>query len=282
MNEVANGIVDVSVSQHLGKNEINLVLDCMNGFPHDLHGLQDGALITMKNDNSERQVLVTRGKGDECGFHYIEVGTETANTLRLRDGARYKVYYDESTKMLTLTRAFVSRVQVPLQTDRKKKKEPTVTIGYVLLCMLGMTDKRPSWISLNRGTATVKLRLSVPDNELEERFQLSEQTAAKLGLTQGQVCLLEYNQSTKILALGASGVPRRNIILKQKTRNTKNLNGSPNSRKATNERSKPYTALTRTKNRTADKRYHSSASNKAATALTRSTVRPNGSRGPIR
>ncbi|WP_461480243.1 hypothetical protein [Paenibacillus sp. PvR052] len=269
--------MDVSVSKQLGQNEMNLVLDCMNGLPHDLRVLQDGALITMKHDDAERQVLVTRGKGDECGFHYIEVGTETANALRLRDGVRYRVHYDESTKILTLTRALVSRVQVPLKTDRKKKKEPTVTIGYALLCMLGMAEKRPSLITLNRGSVTVKLRLSVPNNELDRGFLLSSEIAAMLGLTQGQACLLEYNQSTKVLTLSASGVPSRMVTPQQKTgKDKQNLNKSRNLR-TTYERREPVSAKSQTKSGTPVKRHRSPASKKPAAALTRSTGRLNGS-----
>lgn len=258
-------MVDISVSKQLSKDEMTLVLNCMNGFPHDLHEVHHGAVVMLKKDDTEHQVLVSRGNGDECGFHYIEVGTDTAKALGLQDGARYLVQYNELSKTLGLTRALVSRTHVPLQIDRKKHKVLTVTIGYAQLCKLGMAGKRPSIVTLTRGPATVKLKIYVPDNELDEGFHLSTQIAAKLGLNQGQACLLEYNQSTKILMLAASGTPSH-IPIQQKIEKDKSiLTGNRNSR-TTSVRKAPASAKASTKLGTALKRHHPRAFNKPTAA----------------
>lgn len=198
---MAKGLFDVVVNPEHGEDTITLVADCTYSCEHDLHTLRDGTTVMLRQEGSpEKQIRIVRGQDDECPFHYIEMGPATAQAVGLRGGARCLLEYNELEQTVTLTKITVSQEQIILLTERGRK-EPRARIGYSLLNKLGMAAARRSrTVRARHGSASVKLRLSVPENELSEEFLLSAGAAAKLRLGSGQLCLLAYDQAARTLS----------------------------------------------------------------------------------
>ncbi|TVY11989.1 hypothetical protein [Paenibacillus cremeus] len=197
---MARGILDLWVSKSVSASEIVLVTDCYNGFPHDLHILQPGDEVTLMRGGIELpQITIVREKADECAFHYMELNPETAKKLGLKHGSRYRLTYDEESAQLMFNSMPTSRVNVPITIERSQNRQNRVVIGYSLLSMLGGTENPPSQLRIKKGPTTLKLRLVVPENELDEDFVLPSQAAAKLGLNSSDSHWLEYNQVTRML-----------------------------------------------------------------------------------
>lgn len=197
---MARGLFDVVVNPEHGEDTMTVVANCINGYEHELHTLRDGTMVVLKKEGSpDKQIRIVRGLDDECLFHYIEMGPATAQAVDLRGGARCLLEYNELEHTVTLTKITVNKERVVVLTE-KGRAEPRVRIGYSLLNKLGMTGARRSGtVRARHGNASVKLRLSVPPNELSEQFVLSAGAAAKLRLGNGQPCLLAYDQGARTL-----------------------------------------------------------------------------------
>ncbi|KPV60568.1 hypothetical protein QJ48_04775 [Paenibacillus sp. A3] len=198
---MARGLFDVVVNPGHSEDTMTLVADCANGYEHELHKLRDGTMVVLKNGGSPvKQIRIVRGHDDECPFHYIEMGPATAKAAYLRGGARCLLEYNELEHTVTLTKITVNKEQVILLTEKGRTKS-RVRIGYSLLNKLGMAGARRSrTVRARHGSASVKLRLSVPANELSKEFVLSAGAAAKLRLDKGQLCLLAYDQAARTLS----------------------------------------------------------------------------------
>lgn len=206
---MARGLFDVVVNPEHGEDTMTLVADCTNGYEHELHTLRDGTMVILKKEGGPgKQIRIVRGHDDECPFHYIEMGPATAQAAGLLGAARCLLEYNELERTVTLTQITVNKEQVILLTERGRT-EPRVRIGYSLLNKLGMAAPRRSRsVRARRGSASVKLRLSVPENELSEECVLSAGAAAKLRLGSGQLCLLAYDQADRTLSFSPlSGIP---------------------------------------------------------------------------
>ncbi|MCZ8514697.1 hypothetical protein O9H85_20160 [Paenibacillus filicis] len=239
---MARGILDVIVSDSMDDNEIILVTECYNGYAEELQTIAEGAVVTLKKGDSEREVKVLREKGDECAFHYMEVGNETASELGLVDGARYLLEYDAVDSTIKLTRVKVSRAQVPVRVDRTSAGKDRITIGYSLLSQLGMTTDNSKAAVLKDGKETAKLRFHIPENELDGSFRVPSFVAAMFGLQDGELCQLEYNQTTKVLQCTDKGLMLSCHVLKPRNR-------SRSKSAASATRKKPAKGLTVTTDR---------------------------------
>ncbi|MCP3773895.1 hypothetical protein NLX71_11350 [Paenibacillus sp. MZ04-78.2] len=198
---MARGLFDVVVNPEHSEDTMTVVANCINGYEHELHTLRDGTMVVLKKEGSPgKEIRIVREHDDECLFHYIEMGPATAQAAKLRGGARCLLEYNELEQTMTLTKISVNKERVIVLTE-KGQPEPGVRIGYSLLIKLGMADARRSrTVRARRGNTSVKLRLSVPQNELSEQFVLSAGAAAKLRLGNGQPCLLAYDQAARTLS----------------------------------------------------------------------------------
>ncbi|MCZ8518983.1 MULTISPECIES: hypothetical protein [Paenibacillus] len=221
---MAYGIVDISVTDGADETSAILVIECYNSFPHDLGSIRNGTSVALKNNGAERTVRLYRERGDECGFPYLELGASTAKALGLKQGTRYQIDYNEMNDTLTFRRVTLSRASVPIDIGTNRSTEPTITIGYSILRMLGFPESKSSYVSVKRGNTVHKLRLIVPENELDEEVRLSPAAAAKLGIPGGQEHLLEYSQSAKVLYLDGA-TPSESSIAGKRSRNRRPRNG---------------------------------------------------------
>ncbi|AFH64935.1 hypothetical protein ACVNS2_29980 [Paenibacillus caseinilyticus] len=239
---MAYGIVDISVSDQMEDTAAALVLDCYNSFPHDLDSIRSGVSVVMKNNNTERSVRLYREQGDECGFPYLELSSAAAKALGLKDGYRYQIDYNEMGGTLTFRRVTLSRVMAPIDVSTDRSREAAVTMGYSILSMLGLAEQRGSYVSVKKGGTTHKLRLIVPENELDEEVWLSPAAAAKLGISGGNEHLLEYSQSSRVLYVDGASPSESSAAVKRtgssRTKRTTASQGSVWTAKTANPASK--------------------------------------------
>lgn len=194
------GILDVWVSSDVDASSMVLVTDCMNGYPHELYGLQDGMTVTLSKGSEEKEVRIVRESSNECSFHYMELHPQTAKQLGLANGSRCRVTLDDKMEM-KIAPVSVSRYHANVQIERHPSRQQRIVMGYSLLSMLGIRHPAKSAITVKRNASPVKLRLHVPENELDESCILPVQAAVKLGITQNGTYLLEYNHATRVLGL---------------------------------------------------------------------------------
>ncbi|MFC6232702.1 hypothetical protein ACFQI7_33530 [Paenibacillus allorhizosphaerae] len=198
---MAIGILDVWVTSDVDASSMVLVTDCMNGYPHELYGLQDGMSVTLSKGSAEKEVRIVRENSNECSFHYMELHPQTAKDLGVANGSRCRVNLDEIKMEMKLTPVSVSRYYTNVQIDRHPNRQNRIVMGYSLLSMLGIRHQAKSAITVKLNSAPVKLRLNVPENELDDSCTIPAQAAAKLGITHNGSYMLEYNHATRILGL---------------------------------------------------------------------------------
>ncbi|MCM3274143.1 hypothetical protein [Paenibacillus elgii] len=198
---MARGLFDVIVNPEHDEDTMTVVANCISGYEQEMYTLRDGTAVVLKKEGSPgKQIRISRGYDDECLFHYIEMGPATAQAVNLRGGARCLLEYNELEQTVTLTKITMNKEKVIVLTE-KGRTEPRARIGYSLLNKLGMADsRRGRTLHARHGNASVKLRLSVPPNELSEQFVLSAGAAAKLRLGNRQPYLLAYDQATRTLS----------------------------------------------------------------------------------
>ncbi|WP_426448519.1 hypothetical protein ACP26L_28430 [Paenibacillus sp. S-38] len=223
---MAYGIVDISVSDQMEDAAAALVLECYNSFPHDMDSIRSGASVVLKNNNTERSVRLYRERGDECGFPYLEISTAAAKALGLKDGYRYQIDYNEMSGSMTFRRVTLSRVMTPIDVSTDRSREASITMGYSILSMLGFADQRASYVSVKKGSTTYKLRLIVPENELDEEVWLSPEAAAKLGIPGGKEHMLEYSQSSRVLYVDGAPQSESSVAGKRSRSRTKRTTSS--------------------------------------------------------
>ena len=202
---MAKGIVDVNVWAEMENDRIILVLDCAGGWPNDLRLIPDRESITVKRGNVSSQITMVQEQGNECAFNYLEMSAETARTFGLQHGDRVQLTYNEETKTLQMQRLNSSSAQATLLLDSRRNKDEVITIGYVLLSWLGIPDHAVgSTITLSRGTVNKKLKVVVPENELDEVFRMSASNIKAMGLTPRKKWKLTYDQDKRTLNISSN------------------------------------------------------------------------------
>ncbi|NOU96138.1 hypothetical protein GC093_23350 [Paenibacillus sp. LMG 31456] len=198
---MAQGVVDVIVSKDQNENSLVLVANCGGGLPNDLHLIRDGAEVTLKQGDIEKSVVVNHEAGAECAFNYIEMNAKTAKAFGLHDGSRVLLTYDSESKDLRLQRVTKSRASGLLLSDHNKTRTGSIIIGYSLLSLLGIPTTRGTTITIRVNSVSQRMKVLIPENELDSDFRLSPLNLRKFGLHPGKSFSLEYDQTSKTLSV---------------------------------------------------------------------------------
>lgn len=197
---MAKGVVDVYISEDADNDTIILYTDCASGIPHNLNTIRSGTMITLRRENVQSEVKAVQDSDKESGFNYMEISPDNARRFGIKDGMRFVLDYEENGKTLKITRLLACRAYGLLLADTRKNRDDVISIGYALLSWLGISRSDKS-ITLTKGSLTKKLRLSIPENELDDNFRLSPANLRAFGLLPHKRLKLEYNQVTKTLRI---------------------------------------------------------------------------------
>lgn len=212
---MAKGIVDVNVLSEMEDSNVILVLGCGGGLPNDLHLIEERKGLTLKRGNVTREITLIQEQGDECAFNYMEMSSETAQQLGLKNGDRVILDYTSETKTLQIQRLNTSFANGLLLLDTRKNRNGVITIGYALLSWLGIPEEiAGDTIVISKDSVSKRLRVVIPDNELDETFRMSSSTLKALGLVPRKKWRLAYNQTTKVLTVvtktsAAAGISKK-------------------------------------------------------------------------
>lgn len=199
---MAKGIVDVNVLSEMEYNYVNLVLGCGGGLPNDLHLITDTEGLMLKRGNVISEITLVQEKGDECSFNYMEMSPEIAQKFALKHGDRVVLDYKADTKTLQMQRLNSSSASGLLLLDPRKNRDGVITIGYALLSWLGIPeDAAGTMITVNNGSISRRLRVVIPENELDETLRMSASNLKAMGLTPRKKWKFAYNQTTKVLSV---------------------------------------------------------------------------------
>ncbi|MDF2960069.1 MAG: hypothetical protein K0S39_1804 [Paenibacillus sp.] len=196
---MAQGVVDVYVSSDQNENTLVLITNCGGGLPNDLNAIRNGIEVTLKRGDTEKTIVVTHERGAECAFNYMEINENTAKTFGLRGGNRVALTYDPESRELKMQRLTKSRASGLLLPDPRKYRDSSIVIGYTLLCWLGIPEAAGTSVTFRKGSASKKLKVIIPENELDTDLRLSLTNLRKFGLVPGKALMLEYDQMTKTL-----------------------------------------------------------------------------------
>lgn len=211
-------VVDVLISDWRNEHEITLVVECYCKVAHDLEDLYNRTNVILINEGAERMVQVHREDGDECAYPYIEVGPQIALALGLQDQSRYLIDYNSLLNAITLTRITLSSGEAVLGTDRKRGREPRITLGPALIATLGMGGHTNSGLTVSKNGVKLKAKLVIPENQFSDELLLSPHLIRKLRLSEGKQVPLSYHQRTKTLYMGkftasSPGIPGNDELL---------------------------------------------------------------------
>jgi hypothetical protein len=222
---VANGIVDIYISKELADHTIVLIYNCEGGLPNDLHLIGDDHTITLQRATLEGNVRIVHEQGSDCAFNYVEVDPATARKYRLPNGSRFMLDYTPNENKLRMRRITTSRAHGQLLIDPRKSRDRTIIIGYTLLSRLGIANSPNSTITLSMGSTNKKLKVEIPDNELETSLWLTSTNLRKFGLSPGKKWGLEYNQLTqtlRVLTIASTASRRTKSALRSRLAKIKN------------------------------------------------------------
>jgi hypothetical protein len=220
---VANGIVDVYVSKELAENTIGIIYNCEGGLQNDLHLIRDGHDVTLQRGDLDGRVRVVHEQGSDCSFNYIEVDPTTARKFRLRNGSRFTIDYEPKDNKLRMRRLTTSQAYGLLTAEQRKSRDGSIVIGYTLLSWLGIPSKPNTVVTFASGSTSKKLKVVIPDNELETDFRLTAANLLKFELAPGKKWGLEYNQLTQTMRVvpTAATASRRTKLKPPKFKPTK-------------------------------------------------------------
>lgn len=219
------GIVDVSINENKDPNSVALVLNCGYGPPSELHSIPDRAELLLKRGDKEHQTVFLHERGHECAYNYIELSPQTAGALGLKNGERYILDYS-GTRTVTMERLATSAAPGLLLSETGKNKDGVIQIGYALLSKLGIPDTAAGRsITFAKGSVSKRLKLIVPENELDETFRLSPANQKAFGLTASKMWELAYNQLSGKLQIGKtnSNISSKNNHKSRKRRLVKKI-----------------------------------------------------------
>lgn len=208
---MASGVVDIQISKELAENTMVIIYNCEGGLPNDLHLIRDGHEVTLLRANLEGKVKVVHEQGSDCSFNYIEVDPLTARKFRMRHGSRFILDYDQNVNQLRIRRITTSQAYGLLITEPRKNRDNSIIIGYTLLSWLGIPRLPNLVITVVNGSITKKLKVVIPENELETDFRLTPVNLRRLRLSPGKKRGLSYNQLTqtmKVLPVAATASRR--------------------------------------------------------------------------
>ncbi|SFK67461.1 hypothetical protein SAMN03159341_10135 [Paenibacillus sp. 1_12] len=196
---MASGVVDIQVSKELAENTMVIIYNCEGGLANDLHLIRDGHEVTLQRADLEGRVRIVHEQGSDCSFNYIEVDPLTARKFRMRNGSRFTLNYDPDVNRLRLRRITTSQAYGLLKTEPRKHRDGSIIIGYTLLSWLGIPSLPNQIITLANGSISKKLKVIIPDNELETDFHLTAVNLRRFGLAPGKKWALSYNQLTQTM-----------------------------------------------------------------------------------
>ena len=197
---MAKGVVDVYVSKDLDDSTIVLFVDCATGIPHNLNTIRTGTPVVLQRESVKAEVRLVQDSDKESGYNYMEMSPDNAKRFGIRDGMRFVLSQEDNGKTLTMRRITSSRALGLLLPDPGKKRDDRISIGYALLSWLGISSSEPS-ITITKGSRTKKMKLTIPENELDDDFRLSPANLRAFGLLPRKRHKLEYNQATKTLRI---------------------------------------------------------------------------------
>ncbi|WP_240414261.1 hypothetical protein [Paenibacillus periandrae] len=208
---MASGVVDIQVSKELAENTMVIIYNCEGGLPNDLHLIRDGYEVTLQRADLEGKVRIVHEQGNDCSFNYIEVDPLTARKFRMRHGSRFILNYDPNVNRLRIRRITTSQAHGYLVSEPRKHRDGSIIIGYTLLSWLGIPSTSNLVITLDNGSISKKLRVVIPENELETDFRLTALNMRRFRLTPRKKWGLVYNQLTQTLKVmpTAATVSRR-------------------------------------------------------------------------
>jgi hypothetical protein len=183
-------------------------------------------------------VKIIHEQGTDCAFNYIEVDPVTARKFRLRNGSRFMLDYEPNESKLRMRRVTTSQANGKLLVEPRKNRDRTIVIGYTLLNWLGIPSMPNSMLTLSMGSTSKKLKVEIPDNELETDFWLTVANLRKFRLSPGKKWGLEYNQLTqtlRVVSTASTASRRASSILRSRLLRLK----AKLSKLAKNKKSKP-------------------------------------------
>ncbi|MEK3721062.1 hypothetical protein [Paenibacillus sp. FSL H8-0034] len=218
---MASGVVDIQVSKELAENTMVIIYNCEGGLPNDLHLIRDGYEVTLQRADLEGKVRVVHEQGSDCSFNYIEVDPLTARKFRMRHGSRFTLNYDPNVNRLRIRRITTSQAHGFLVSEPRKHRDGSIIIGYTLLSWLGIPSTPNMVITVANGSISKKLKVVIPENELETDFRLTPINMRRFGLRPGKKWGLVYNQLTqtmKVMPVAATASRRIRPRLTKPTR----------------------------------------------------------------
>ncbi|MDQ1912493.1 hypothetical protein RAC89_19045 [Paenibacillus sp. GD4] len=222
--KLSKGIVDILVLQEMEENVVTFVTDRDGGLPQDLQEIQEEVTLTLKKGPHDAKVSIRKEYGDESPFQFAEINPKLAKKLSIRNGTRYALEYDPKSNTLELIRMPATQVSATVTVGRSRSKSNlSLTVGYALLSLLGAAENRPAEILLKKGTRSQKIRLFVPENELNGEFRVTPLLANQYGLEDGKPFLMEYNQVTKVLSILGPATTDISMLLRKRKRLRKRL-----------------------------------------------------------
>ncbi|TDF97723.1 hypothetical protein [Paenibacillus piri] len=201
---MAQGVVDVYISNELKDKSLMLISNCEGGPANDLHVIPDGTELSLILGETAQNVVVTHSQSTECSFNYIEIDEQTAKTFGLQDGSRVMLTYNAGRNELRLQRLTKNTATGLILANPRKQAAHSIIIGYRLLSKLGIPGQPGMHVTLRKGPLSKRLKLIVPENAYSGHIRLHPGNLRRFGLNAGKSTPLEYDQSSRTLRIATA------------------------------------------------------------------------------
>jgi len=198
--------VDVFVSEELKDNESILTIRSV-----DLYGTMGEIpmrdLWTLKASKTEQLIALTVEQDIEEFYHpSIGLAETIAKKLKLKNGYRYELNYDELDRTMRLKKMPVSGGTFPLVVSNGIRRG-TLHVGFRAHGILGLPLAQKA-VLCRKNDVQMKLVVKVSKNMSEgDALVMHEDTARQFDLIGGLRYNVVYNQTEKELAFSEARVP---------------------------------------------------------------------------
>jgi len=194
-----SGTLDVCIADIPG-DTVYLTESGLGGESSGLGSIEDGSVVELVHGRERCHVTVRHREKSEIFSDLMELGEDQARKLKLRHQRRYEWFYAPDKAVLLLRAHPVNSCTAVFAGNRRLGKG-FVSIGSELLSKLGMPENQGMPVRIVYGSRVKTLKLYVPSNLLEHRFQLAPATFRFWGLVPGRTYRLRYNQQSGTLTV---------------------------------------------------------------------------------
>jgi hypothetical protein len=194
-----SGTLDVCIAD-IPDDTVYLTESGLGSESSGLGSIEDGSVVELVHGRERCLVTVRQREKSEIFSDLMELGADQARKLKLRHQRRYEWLYTLDKAALLLRPHPVSTCTAVFTGNRRLGKG-FVSIGSELLAKLGMPDNKGMPVRIVYGSRAKTLKLYVPSNQLEHRFQLAPATLRFWGLVPGRTYRLRYNQQSGTLTV---------------------------------------------------------------------------------